>query len=687
MLNRLAMQNACRLWRDYLHYFLTLCVTAALMFSFHSLLFSKDIYEMIHYGENGELSSAGTMLTAFLSVSTAVILGVAAWMMNYMTGFILEKRSREFAIYLLSGMRKNQIAALLVKENAILGTGALFASFPLGCGLRQALFFLFYKSVGKHYQFSAESLQISLPALLLTILSGGICFAAALLWNQKKFSRMEIIGLLHMDRQNEKVDERKNVLWKGLFFLSAGNILFLYFLIFSGKISKWTAILEMTALVFTFFFFYLGLSGFLMKYVRNRGRLVYKKEFLFLIRQFSSKIRNTCFVLGALSLLFMFALVGSSLAFMLSDYQNKQLDVEYPFDIIIISEDTETDFSEEEKLIEENIMPKELFKYCVYQNGTSEAGDWLYLNLNVFSDRDKDPVMAEGRRAAAYYDHDVYMGITDYNKLRNMLGLKPAVLRDDQYLIHVPNRIYQEISDKAAGLEESLPIGLAFAGFQTEGFAQNGHNGTDYLIVVPDRELAQMNQYFSLMAVMAEGGVPERLSDELYALAGKTRGYDELADYIRIGTETLFLMPASIQVKSREVLELRFLMSALSFPLFYIGLVFLCVSFTVLSVQQTSDVDKYKFRYRILYLLGMGRKQIRRTLAKQMFFYYLCPVILAAAVSAAFVIYVGHQFVVYTGIHTPGALYFGISLGGFLGIYVLYFGLTCFYCRRNICTD
>ena len=686
MLNKLAMQNACRLWRDYLHYFLTLCVTAALMFSFHSLLFSKDIYEMMHYGENGELSSAGTMLTAFLSVSTAVILGVAAWMMNYMTGFILEKRSREFAIYLLSGMRKNQIAALLIKENILLGTGALFASFPLGCGLRQALFFLFYKSVGKHYQFSTESLQISLPALLLTILSGGICFAAALLWNQKKFSRMEIIGLLHMDRQNEKVDERKNVLWKGLFFLSAGNILFLYFLIFSGKISKWTAILEMIALVFTFFFFYLGLSGFLMKYIRNRGRLVYKKEFLFLIRQFSSKIRNTCFVLGALSLLFMFALVGSSLAFMLSDYQNKQLDVEYPFDIIIISEDTEADFSEEEKLIEENIMPRELFKYSVYQNGTSKAGEWLYLNLNVFSDRDKDPVMAEGRRAAAYYDHDVYMGITDYNKLRNMLGLEPAVLRDDQYLIHMPNRIYQEIRNKAAGLAESLSIGLAFAGFQTEGFAQNGHNGTDCLIVVPDRELAQMNKYFSLMAVMTEGGVPERLSDELYALAGKTRGYDELADYIRIGTETLFLMPASIQVKSREVLELRFLMSALSFPLFYIGLVFLCVSFTVLSVQQTSDVDKYKFRYRILYLLGMGRKQIRRTLAKQMFFYYLCPVILAAAVSAAFVIYVGRQFVVYTGIHTPGDLYFGISLGGFLGMYVLYFGLAYFYCRRNICT-
>ena len=68
--------------------------------------------------------------------------------------------------------------------------------------------------------------------------------------------------------------------------------------------------------------------------------------------------------------------------------------------------------------------------------------DYLYQNLRLFSDRDSDPAMAEGRKAVAYYDYDVYMGITDYN---------------------------------------SLHMGLNFAGFKTEGFAQNGHNGTDFL--------------------------------------------------------------------------------------------------------------------------------------------------------------------------------------------------------------
>lgn len=265
-----------------------------------------------------------------------------------------------------------------------------------------------------------------------------------------------------------------------------------------------------------------------------------------------------------------------------------------------------------------------------------------------------------------------------------MLGLTPVSLQDSQYLVHMPNRVYQEIKDMSEKPQNSLHTGLDFAGFKTEGFAQNGHNGTDFLLVVPDKKLTGMKKYFSLMAVMASGNVPENLSEILYESAGKIRGYDELSDYIKIGSEELFLTPATIQVKSREVLELKFLMSTLSFPLFYIGLVFLCAAFTVLSVQQLSDSNKFKYRYWILYKLGMGKKKIRAVVVKQMFLYYLCPVILSVMTSAVFILYVGRQFVVYTGIHTQWISYFCTSLACFLGIYILYFAVTYFQYNKNI---
>ena len=199
-------------------------------------------------------------------------------------------------------------------------------------------------------------------------------------------------------------------------------------------------------------------------------------------------------------------------------------------------------FSKEESLINDNITPRDIWENIVYTK--TEQVIWAIIcigNLRgLFSDRDSDPVMAEGKRSIAYYDYDVFMGISDYNRLREMLNLTPVTLRDDQYLIHIANRVYQEIKDKSAELPDSLNIGLDFAGFKTEGLAQNGHNGTDYLLVVPDKELAGMKKYFFLMAVMANGDVPENLSECLYDLAGKVRGYDELADYIRIGSEELF---------------------------------------------------------------------------------------------------------------------------------------------------
>lgn len=290
MLDKLALRNARRLWRDYFNYFLALCIITALAFSFHSLLFSKDINEMIHYGNNGELSTAGTMLLTFMSVSTAVVLGVTGWLIHYMMRFILEKRSREFAIYLLAGMQKRQIAGLYVKENLLLGAVAFGAGVFLGFGLRQALFFIFYKSIGKHYSPAGQDFGFGLPAVELTVLLYGGCLGMALLKNQKYFSRMEIIGLIQMDRQNEAVSEKSNALWRRLFVFSIANVLLLYFLIFTGRLTKGMAAVEMIGMAFTFYVFWLGLSAFWTAYIKGRGRMIYKRENLFLLRQFSLNV-------------------------------------------------------------------------------------------------------------------------------------------------------------------------------------------------------------------------------------------------------------------------------------------------------------------------------------------------------------------------------------------------------------
>lgn len=90
-------------------------------------------------------------------------------------------------------------------------------------------------SLGKHYKIS---LNFSAGSIFLTIVLYTACFIIALFRNKRKFSRMEIIDLLTMDRQNEPVSEKRSSVWKWCFVCSVGNIFLLYFLIFSGAITK-----------------------------------------------------------------------------------------------------------------------------------------------------------------------------------------------------------------------------------------------------------------------------------------------------------------------------------------------------------------------------------------------------------------------------------------------------------------
>lgn len=78
---------------------------------------------------------------------------------------------------------------------------------------------------------------------------------------------------------------------------------------------------------------------------------------------------------------------------------------------------------------------------CIYAERQSEQAMraiFFHKNLRIFYDRESNLAMAEGKWAVAYYD--LYMRISDYNCLEEMLGLRLAVLRDDQYLFHIPNR-------------------------------------------------------------------------------------------------------------------------------------------------------------------------------------------------------------------------------------------------------
>ena len=95
MYAKLAFRNIRRSLRDYIIYFVTLTLTAALMYSFLALGFSPDILAMT---ENMSMLTTGILM---LSVLVALL---SSFVVGYAIRFMLGQRKKEFAAYELMGM-------------------------------------------------------------------------------------------------------------------------------------------------------------------------------------------------------------------------------------------------------------------------------------------------------------------------------------------------------------------------------------------------------------------------------------------------------------------------------------------------------------------------------------------------------------------------------------------------------
>ena len=391
-----------------------------------------------------------------------------------------------------------------------------------------------------------------------------------------------------------------------------------------------------------------------------------------MLRQMASKVKTMRFTLGTLTILFTVVLVGCSCAMMLNAYQNTQAEEKWPFDVAVYSENVTYDFSKEKKLIEKEGNIEDLHTYQIYENGSNQ------MNL-LFLDQVK------GAYESGYFKYDTYMKLSDYNRLRQMLGYQPAVLLENQYLIHTKSRIKNMVEDiSRQGLKVNKRT-LSCQGVYTEPLEQNGHNGSDYLLVVSDETAGNMTPYYNLLMAQMKGPVPDTLQDELLAIQGFESGMD--VDYTYedrgTGTDMIYSDNSPVYVKETSTQDMRFLLSAIIFPLFYIGLVFICVAMTILAVQQISDSDKYRFRYQVLKNLGLRKDEINKIILKQLMIYYLVPFAAAVLISVGIVAFIGRQFVFYSGITAASASFFAWSLFFFGIIYLIYFAVTYEEVKRN----
>lgn len=692
IMKKLSYRNMKRSAKDYLVYMLTMTLVVALLYAFGSLIFQNGLEQYFSMKLQG-------LMGVMIGLATFFIMLIVSWLINYMVKFMLERRSAEFGIYLLLGMKKRTIAGLYIRENFLLGGVSFLIGTAAGILLQQVLMAVMFSMVQMEYRFSIA--PDGRTMLMAAVCFGG-CYLLALFCCKRKFKKMNIQALMNAKRRNEEIREKHEHRKQLLFPLSVFFIL-LFWKMFGRLASTQQVMYFLIGLVVTIYLFYLGLSAFIICYVRKGGAAVYKGQNLFLLRQFASKMRTMQFTMGTLTALFTLALLGASFALMFSDYENSVLDGKFPFDVQIYSKNIDNDFAEEKRVIEEAATVSSFYSYHIYTDEENTVNTWMLTHLQawgaMFRNGDGTPdeaaiekVLRDESGDGTYYTYDTYMGLTDYNHLRELLGYEKVGLGRSQYLMQIKPRLEQEVQKIGEELRIKDASGRGFlscAGILAEPFSQDGHNGADYVVVVPDQVLGRMRPYYAELVADLDGQAPFGLQEKLEELLPAGESEEDLyaeghvAGDICCGSDTIISIVELNLVRDNLLPEVKYMLATMIIPLFYIGLVFVCVAVTVLAVQQVSDAAKYQYRYEVLSRLGLTRAAMERLILKQLAAYYLCPALLAVVISGRMILFASDRFIMMTGVPTSVGGFFGKSVALFLGIYLVYFVVTYVEFRRN----
>ena len=192
MLGKLAFRNTKRSMKDYLIYLITVTTSFSLIFAFNLVASSDEIVKLC--------SSMDAFKNSLFAVNILIIF-VICFLINYTTKFMFEKRSKELGTYMLLGIKKKEIAHLVVIENILLGILAFVLAIPIGFLFSQFVSLVIVNLLGIPKTLFISLNFVSIGLLIIYFLAIYILVLLNLL---RRIRKMTIRDFLYFDKQNEK---------------------------------------------------------------------------------------------------------------------------------------------------------------------------------------------------------------------------------------------------------------------------------------------------------------------------------------------------------------------------------------------------------------------------------------------------------------------------------------------------
>ena len=640
MLFKLSIKNMKKSFKDYAIYFLTLVLGVAIFYMFNSLDSQEAMLQVS--SSTRDIIKLMVNMLGYVSVFVAVVLGL---LIVYANNFLINRRKKEFGIYMTLGMGKRQISKIILMETILVGIISLIVGLIIGIFASQFMSVL----VAKMFEADMSKFQFvfSKDACIKTCIYFAVMYVAVMFFNTFTISRYKLINLLNATKKNESIKIKKPVISILVFLFGAGILGYAYWKVTGDVNSLTTAdkILPpiLMGIVGTISIFW-SLSGFVIQVAQKMKSTYLKDTNMFVLRQINNKINTTIISMSVICLMLFMTISILSVSLSLRNTMQRELADMTPVDLNLsktanlpesytnrqgkVINYTKEQIEDSKISIEETLknngldmsVLKDVVEIPIY---TSNDLTW-----EDFFGEDYGKVKAQFPKLD-YGAAEAIVKISDYNKIAKLYGTEQYELKDDEYIVlcdydnmaEIRNQVLNEGGHK-----------LTIAGKEYKSKYANCKNG--YI------EMAASHINTGIILVQDNCPLTEDMKEKTVFVANYNVETDEEKEEIEkiFADNNNSILLQNLDNKGIDLDGITKIViiqssvgvaSIVTFIAIYLGIIFLIASAAILALKQLTESSDNKQRYLVLRKIGCDEKMINKALFSQIAIFFGLPLILA----------------------------------------------------------
>lgn len=596
----ISLKNIRKSFKNYLIFFITTIFGVAIFYVFNSL---SDQAVMLKINESNVslIDTLGSVMSV-ISVFVAVVLG---FLIVYANTFLIKRRNKEFGIYLVLGMGKVKVAAILIIETVVIGIISMAAGLIVGIAASQGMSIL----IANLFEADLTKFRfvVSKAAIMKTILYFCIMYGVVLILDIIVSGSRRLINLINSGKKGEKEINRNPVLCVIVFIIACILLGTAYYKVTAGmeSIESFAGIATqiVKGIVGTFLLMF-SISGLFLLLVRAKKKFYYKKLNAFTTREISSKINTAVFSAGIISLMMFFSICCLSTVFSVKKSIDNNIKKLIPVDIqyeTLHTRDAANDPPIDElvdKLVKDKSNLEDMFTVNMYYMDN----DNYHYHFNQINE---------------------YMHVSDYNKVARRFGNEEIELKDDEYAVignmeQMMGKNYLKPDGAVItinGKEYKPQSGDMYYGFV---YIDNYEDCYGKYIVPDDVDFSNAGVHMEVLMADLKG------DKKTYKDTNKKMYFDDVVYGAREGGYymNVYCKYEIINVSTRLTVVLVFVG-------IYLGIVFIITGAAILSLKLLSESVRNKEKYTILRKIGVDNRMIRKSVFTQCMIYFGLPLSVA----------------------------------------------------------